>query len=533
MAGCVLLGASACRVIAADGALPPGAPTLRSQGDAVQLVVDGKPFLMLGGELNNSSSSSLVYMAKIWPHMNELHANTVLTPVSWEMIEPKEGVFDFSLIDGLLQGAREHHLHLVFLWLASWKNGMTSYDPLWMKAQYQRFPYAARADGTPIQVLSTLSKNNWTADADAFATLMRHLRVADARDHTVLMMQVENEVGILGDSRDRSAAANAAYAGQVPPALMDYLTANDQALVPELRTRWVQAGHRSSGTWTQVFGEGPRTDEIFMAWNYARYADHVAAAGKAAYPIPLYCNCWLADPMDSPPGNYPSGCPEAPVMDIWKAGASHIDLLAPDLYAGNFAERCALYTRRGNTLFVPEMHGDADGARNIFLAIGLHNALGTSPFGIDHVAADGPFSKSYDVLGQIAPLLLAHQGQGETTGFVLDTDHPRATCHMDGYEVNISLDSVFGRTASLGSGVVVCTGPGEFYGAGSGFRVAFRPLTPGPARAGIGTVDEGTFQDRVWVPGRRLNGDETDQGSGWRFNSSQMSIEKCTLFRYE
>lgn len=514
-------------------ASPQGTPALQRQGNAVQLVVDGKPFLMLGGELSNSSSSSLGYMENIWPHMNGLHANTVLTPVSWEQIEPKEGTFDFSLIDGLIENARKHNLHLVLLWLASWKNGMSSYQPLWVKQDYKRFPRARHQDGSPLQVMSTLSENNWKADGSAFSALLRHLREFDVHDHTVLMVQVENEMGILGDSRDRSEAANKAYSGPVPQELMAYLKKQDKDLTPEFRAKWVAAGQKPAGTWEEVFGPGPATDEIFMAWHYARYADHVAAAGKAAYPLPLYVNAWLNDPMDSKPGNYPSGCPEAHVMDVWQAGAPHIDLLAPDLYAGNFQERCELYTRRGNTLFIPEMNSDAGGARNIFLAIGRYNALGTSPFGIDHTPVDGPFSKSYDALGQIAPIFLAHQGKSETTGFVIDTDHPRVTSRMGDYEVEISLDSVFGRTASLGYGMVIQTGPQEFLGVGSGFRVGFHPLTPGPKYGGIGSVIEGAFRDGLWVPGRRLNGDETDQGSGWRFSSFQIAIEKCTVYRYE
>jgi len=509
-----------------------GAPHLRMQGDAMQMVVDGKPFLMLGGEVSNSSSSSLEYMDKIWPHMNDLNANTVLTPVSWEQIEPKEGVFDFSLVDGLIQNARKHNLRLVLLWLASWKNGMSSYQPLWVKQDYKRFPRARQKDGTPREVLSTLSENNWTADGKAFAALMKHLRAFDQHDHTVLMVQVENEVGILGDSRDRSDIANAAYAGQVPKELMQRLVKIDTALVPEFREKWLQAGKKSSGTWEEVFGTGLGTEEIFMAWNYARFVDHVAAAGKAEYPIPLYVNAWLNE-AGSKPGDYPSGCPESHLLDVWQIGAPHIDLLAPDLYASNFQERCELYTRRGNTLFIPEMNSDAGGAHNMFYAIGKHNALGTSPFGIDHTPADGPVSKTYGVLSQIAPYFLENQGKGRTTGFVIDVDHPKVVTKMGDYDVEISLDSVFGRTASLGYGVVIQTGPNEFLGAGSGFRVGFNPVTPGPKYGGIGAVKEGTFQNGQWVQGRWLNGDETDQGSHWRFSSFGTAVEKCTVYRYE
>jgi beta-galactosidase GanA len=511
----------------------PGSPALRQQGTATQLVVDGKPFLMLAGEVNNSSSSSLTYMQTIWTHMNNLHANTVLVPVSWEEIEPAEGTYDFSIPDGLIRGARAHNLHLVFLWLASWKNGMSSYQPLWVKKDYQRFPSARAKDGSPREVLSTLSSNNWTADATAFAALMAHVRDFDRHDHTLLMVQVENEVGILGDSRDRSAEANAAYDGPVPADLLAHLVANDQNLVPELQTIWTNAGHLTSGTWEQVFGVGAKTDEIFMAWNYSRYVDHVAAAGKAEYDIPMYANCWLNDPMDSPPGNFPSGCPESDMMDIWQAGASHLNMLGPDLYAGNFEERCQLYTRRGNTLFIPEMNSDGGGAHNVYLAIGKYNAIGTSPFGVDHTSETGPFEQTYSAIGQIAPIFLAHQGLGETAGFVLDSDHPSYTFDMDDYEVDVTFDSVFGRSSSLGYGIVVKTGPDQFIGAGAGFRVGFKPLTPGPKYAGIGEVKQGTFVNGVWVPGEWLNGDETDQGSGWRFSSWQNSVETCTIYRYE
>src|SRR4051794_20205785 len=104
-------------------------PYLRTQGSATQLVVDGKPWLVLGGELHNSSASHLGYMEPIWGRMVELNINTVLLPVYWELLEPEEGVFDFVLVDGLLEGARRHGLRLILLWFGSWKNGMSSYIP--------------------------------------------------------------------------------------------------------------------------------------------------------------------------------------------------------------------------------------------------------------------------------------------------------------------------------------------------------------------------------------------------------------------
>jgi beta-galactosidase GanA len=504
-------------------------PHLGREGEATQLIVKGKPFLMLGGELNNSSSSSLSHMTPIWKRMADSHLNTLLVPLAWDLVEPKEGRFDFALLDGLIRDARKNRLHIVFLWLSSWKNGMSSYIPLWVKEDYKRFPRVRRKDGSPTEILSTLSEESWKADGKAFAAVMRHIRQIDAKEQTVLMMQVENEVGVLGDSRDRSPAADEAYAGQVPKPLLDRL---QTGVVPELRDRWMAAGGKSSGTWEEVFGPGVGTEEMFMAWNYARYVDHVAAAGKAEYPIPMYANAWLNE-GNAKPGDYPSGCPESHVLDIWKAGAPNLDMLSPDLYAANFTERCRLFTRQGNPLFIPEMNSSEDGARNVFYAIGVHHAIGTSPFGIDRTTPDSPIAKSYAVLSQVAPAILENQGLGRVVGFTLDKDHPKIDKDMGGYRLEISLDSVFGRTASLGYGIVIATGNGEYLGAGSGFRVMFKPITPGPSRAGIGSVEEGTFKNGTWVPGRRLNGDETDQGWSWRFSSFGQGISKCVVYRYE
>src|SRR5919202_3166351 len=238
-------------------------PHLRKQGSATQLVVDGRPFLIIGGELHNSSPSSLAYMEPIWERLVALHLNTVLAPVSWELVEPHEGAFDFTLVDGLIREARGHALRLILLWFGSWKNGVSSYVPRWVKQDYRRFPRLRRQDGRAAEVLSTLAEANWQADARAFAALMRHLRVVDRSDHTVIMVQVENEVGVLGDSRDRSEAANRAFAGPVPRDLIDQLQEHRHELAESLQQRWEGSDFRTAGSWEEIFGSGPETDEIF------------------------------------------------------------------------------------------------------------------------------------------------------------------------------------------------------------------------------------------------------------------------------
>jgi hypothetical protein len=506
-------------------------PHLENRGAATQLIVDDKPFLILGGELHNSSSSSLDYMKPIWPQLAAMNLNTVVTPLSWELVEPTEGKYDFALVDGLLDQARHEHLRIVFLWLASWKNGMSSYAPVWVKQDTKRFPRVVE-NGAEVEILSPQGAATQEADARAYAALMRHIKEVDGRDHTVVMMQIENEVGVLGDTRDHSAAADRAFASSVPPELTRYLQAHREMLYPGIRALWDQNGNKRSGTWVEIFGDTYRADEVFMAWHYARYIQAVAAAGKAAYNIPMYVNTWLAGD-DITPGNYPSGGPEPWVVDVWKAAGNAIDLYSPDLYDLNFALWCRRYHRNGNPLFMPETRGGAAGAANVFYALGEEAGFGFSPFGIEsEIDAKGDLAASYVLLAKLSPLIEQHQIDGSIHGFVLDRSHPSVDFTMSGQTLRVTLDEIFGSHSETGFGLIMATGPDQFVGAGRGFRVEFTPRSGRPV--GIAAVDEGTLDDAgTWVAGRRLNGDETDQGKGWRFDSRQVRTEKVTLYHFD
>jgi Domain of unknown function (DUF5597)/Beta-galactosidase len=510
-------------------------PHLEKRAATTQLIVDGKPFLILGGELFNSSSSSLEYMKPLWPRLAAVPLNTVLTPLSWELIEPAEGKFDFTLVDGLLAQAREQHLRVVFLWLASWKNGMSSYPPVWVKQNTKRFPRVI-LHNNEANILSTIagfSDATRDADARAFAAVMRHIREVDSRDHTVIMMQVENEVGILGDARDHSAAADQAFASAVPSQLIDYIKAHRDTIDPELRSLWMQLGEKTSGTWAQVFGDTARADEIFMAWNYARYVQSVTGKGKAAYNLPMYVNTWLAG-EDTVPGDYPSGGPQPRVMDVWKAAGTAIDIYCPDLYASNFSYWANRYHRDDNPLFIPETRGGAAGAANVFYAVGEHAAIGFSPFAIDSFSeGTSDLGASYAAIASITPILLEQQTKGSVHGFTLTKEHPSVEFSMNGYAVQISLDEIFGIHSENGAGMIIATGQNEYLGVGKGFRVLITPRSPGPFKLGYASIDEGIYQDGRWTPGRRLNGDENDQGTYWRFDSRSIKIERAILYRYE
>ena len=542
---------------------------LEKHGAATQLVVDGKPYLVLGGELANTASSSQEYMKPVWPRLAKMHLNTVLTGMSWAQFEPEEGKYDFALVDSLLAGARQENLKIVFIWFGSWKNGISSFAPAWVKANQGRFPRVEIGPHRSIEVLSTLSEENLRADSKAYTAFMHHLREVDSGKHTVIMIQMENEVGVLGDSRDRSAAADAAFARPVPRELMDYLQAHQATLRPELKKLWDAGGDKASGTWTEVFGEGAATDEAFMAWNYSRYMNQITQAGKAEYPVPVFTNTWIVQPQDRGPGDYPSGCPEPHVLDIWRAGGPQIDINAPDIYLPNFAEWVAKFHQNGNPLFVPEARGDAMGVANAFYAIGQQDGIGYSPFGIDNMgrlapagAGPGavppdpqntPLARGYAILGQLAPLILQHQGMG-TIGAVAINAQQKQSLSIGNYTLTVGpvqnrrSTSVASTTTEVVPtyALAIATGPDEYVIAANNAEILFSPNTPGPPIAGLAQVQAGNYVDGQWVPGRWLNGDDillnykladaaaaNQSGSGLRFAADGPTIQKVKLYRYK
>jgi len=558
------LVASGCRSIPTTSG--SDIPHLQKQGTATQLIVDGKPFLALAGELNNNSATSVEHMKPVWSKLVERKVNTVLAGVSWAQIEPREGKFDFTVLDGIIRDARSHNLRLVPLWFASWKNSLSSYPPDWVKKDFERFPRAQIVGGawpgvtisevprTPvvgsmsIELLSPLSDANRDADARAFAALLRHIKEVDGREHTVVMIQVENEVGMAGDSRDRSPAANAAYEGPVPKELMDYLQAHKDALVPEFRQVWEAAGFKTSGTWEEVFGPGKVTDGIFMAWYYARYIGRVVEAGKAEYPLPMFVNAALYGIGRGPQPPPSGGRPWDLVMDVWKAGGPRIDMLSPDIYGeSDYPAFCAKYSQPGNPLLIPETRSGQGAAARALYAFGRHDAIGVSPMGIDrYPQADNDLTDTYDLLAQLAPLMAEHQGKGTMSAVLLRSpDDPPQRIQVGNYTLEVAfLDPRrIGEPPPPGpvAAVFIAAGPDEYFAAGSGVTVGFSPNTPGPPHVGLATVEEGAFVNGRWVPGRVMAGDDDDEGQYVILNrpsgccspsTSKKTIQHITLYRY-
>ncbi len=538
---------------------------------ATQLIVDGNPVLLLAGELGNNAATSVDAMEPIWPKLVANHFNTVLIAVSWAQVEPHEGQFDFTLVDNLITQAREHHLHIVFLWFGSWKNGFSSYAPTWVKRDYTRFPRIEIGNGStasmtgPVELLSTFGDATRNADATAFAALMHHIGLVDSTEHTVVMMQVENEMGVLRDTRDRSPAANRAFHGPVPAELMRYLIAHKDSLIPELREAWSASGYKASGTWEEVFGPGRPAeppmplqtlsppmgplehetawqqthwpaDELFMAWNYARYVETIVHAGQAQYDIPMYVNAWLQQPNHAWPGSYPSGGPVPQVHDIWRAGAPDIDILSPDLYLKYFGEVCARYTREGNPLFIPETGTNPS---NALLGAGKYNMIGFSPFGVagtrsstsphpeEHSEAD--LGETYKLLEEFSPMVLAHQGTDSMTAVKLEDGDQPVSVQLGGYTLELTytgkatwlpptprgsvLNAPFLHEKGFeAAAILIASSPNEFYFGGGGMSIRFTPNTPGPPNVGLGDVQTGHFVAGKWVTFRQLGGDDTTQG---------------------
>ncbi|OJD39031.1 glycoside hydrolase family 35 protein [Diplodia corticola] len=525
-------------------------PHLRKNDVSHQLIVNGKPLLMLAGELQNSSLTSAEYMKEVWPKMVATHVNTVLGCVTWEDIEPEEGRFDFANLDQVVLDARAHGIHLVLLWFGSFKNGLSTYVPGWVKTNPKRFPRAklrkAGGELATADVLSIFHDEAPKADAKAFATLLEHVKQIDEAHSTVVMVQVENETGLLGDSRDGSKHANDRFAQPVPQDLIDFIDGHWDTLTDAFRANFkpFKTAATKRGTWEDVFGRSKKTDELFMAYHYALYLNRVASAGKAKYPLPLYTNVWqnyaAADAdNDFPtvvggghePGDYPSGGAVVDVLDVWQRFAPALDLIAPDVYLNDYASSCAKYRHRNQPLFIPEQRRDEYGARRVWQAFGSHQCLGTSPFGVDtQDPATNPFTRHYRLLDSVSQIVLAAQRRPHASyGFFFDDlpaganantasspsqDHHH-TVVFDDWQLTIHRCFVFGQPGP-GAGMVVRLGPARFLLVGWGFHVAVRSLRPRAAFTGFLRFEEKCVANKATGELRtlrKLNGDETRSGS--------------------
>ncbi|PVH88085.1 glycoside hydrolase family 35 protein [Cadophora sp. DSE1049] len=520
---------------------PGSIPHLEKIERSQQLIVNGKPFLMLGAELQNSSMTSVAYMNTVWQKLVDMNINTVLGCVTWEDIEPDEGKFDFSVLEGVIEGARAHGLHLVLLWFGSFKNGISTYCPSWIKTNPKRFPRAQlRKAGGVLEIADVVSIFHTEvrdADTRAFSEMMRHVKKIDEAHSTVVMVQVENEIGLLGDSRDGSPSANKRFEESVPAALIEHLSSDWDVLHADLKFNlevFKRLG-KTSGSWEDVFGKSKKTDELFMAYHYAIYVEKVAAAGKAEYPLPLYTNVWQnyvgSDAEnDFPvvvggggdPGDYPSGGGVTNVLDVWKAFAPSLDFIAPDIYLNDYSSSCAKYRHLDQPLFIPEQRRDEYGARRIWKAFGSYQAICTSPFGIDTLEPEtSPFTRHYGLLSRVKDIVLEAQRKPESmVGFFFDElledgrdTSPPTVARFGDFQVTINRCFVFGKDGP-GAGIIIHRGGAKFLLIGWGFQAEFKSLSPKSTFTGILNFTEKSVDSETGklVTERKLNGDETRSG---------------------
>lgn len=485
-------------------------------------MVHDKPFLALGGELHNSSGADLRYMEEVvWPTLRRIGGNFYLTPAYWEYVEPEEGVYNFDLVDGVIDQARREGVKLGLLWFGTWKNGASDYVPLWLKQNHSRYFLARDEKGTPIKTISPLCTEVRDLDAKAFAALMKHLKEYDGEENSVITVQVENEVGIWMHDRDFCEQSNTEFEKEVP------------AEVAEL--------FGVTGTWAEAFGKD--ACHQFEAYAYSQYIEAVAAAGRKEYALPLYVNC-----VPSGMGFCPAGGPDYTVHKMWMHFAPTIDMYTPDVYAPTYKEICTAFVHDGNPLFIPETNTGKDSAAKLIYAMGALNCIGFNPFGCEdffdsevHIPdidwANNGFAcnyapnagerlrRAYEITWALWPEIRKAHEEGRIHAFYQQggVGPFGASDHMDiqNYAVNIRygkgggmpmpmppMGGPGGAEDPIGAGLIIERGQGEFLIFGINCNLTFVPQNGGTETIFVADKRELRLDGGVLNVGRSLNGDE-------------------------
>lgn len=527
---------------------------LQKQGTATQLVVNGKPMILLAGELSNSAATSITDIDNVMPRMKETGLNAVFVPAYWDLIEAEEGKYDFSLVDRVIEKARENDLKVVFLWFGAWKNSMSCYAPLWFKENVKKYPRAVTEQGKPLEIATCFSPNVLEADKRCFLKLMQHIKDVDSEASTVVMIQVENEIGMLESARDFSPLAEKAYQSQVPASLVKSLKI------------------AKKGTWAEVFGTDLYAQEKFQAYHYALYVEELAKAGKEVYNLPMYVNAAM-NSRGRKPGEYPSAGPLAHLINIWKCAAPSIDIYAPDIYDTGFKSWVSQYKRTDNPFFTPEVRLSETSPIKALYTFGEVDAMSHSPFAIDQASpkVKEEVRRGYDLIRQTAPLLLAKQGKGQTWGLLFDQEDKERVIE-DG-DLSITCRHYFtlpwdpratdGSQWPEGGGCVIKLDKNEYLIAGNGIVCVFQKTSEKQQaeektlgedgfvdngkenaarhtvrkfhgkRIGIGYVDQVTFDaDGKMQYLRRDNGDQDHQGRHARISCGDWEVLHVKLYEY-
>jgi hypothetical protein len=447
-----------------------------------RLVVDGKPFLILGLQWDCDSCFSPAEMNPLFPHAARMGANTAALPTYWREIEPTPGKYDFTMVDERLRMAKENNIWLVLLWFATWKNACSFYAPDYIRGNPQQFPLALDREGQPTVSQCPSSQETWQRDRDALAAMMAYLRDHD-HERRVISVQIENEPGILGSDRC-------------------YCSTCTQRFIEE--------------KWENRYGVNAQ--EAFSVVSIAKYIDRLAVEMKQIYPIPLYTNVWLANSTSIPGRDYPSGGGVPLMFDLFRQNCSHLELVAPDIYSQgyrDFERLCTTYTTPDNPLYIAEHSSSLNGRseRNVFYAIGQHGALGFDPWAIDTPCPEwygeplvdslnGKWAlhaewlrDSYVAISRAVTPIVNAQGTQQLFTFVQEPGESGAYWNADGYDAVVTYTDREGA----GRGMVIQRSAHEFVIIGVGFNIQFRRPRPDGKPAPVVEANWGYFDDDAWV----------------------------------
>jgi hypothetical protein len=502
-------------------------PKIVKKDSSFSFLVNDQPFIMLAGEVHNSACTSYKYMANVWRKAKELNCNTILAPVYWELIESQENVFDFSIVEQLILGARKHKLKLVLLWFGSWKNGRSTYAPNWVKTNLAKFPRTEDEQGVKTKILSMFHTEILPVEINAFINFMKYIKNFDSNDQTVIGVQVENEVGVLDSTRDFSLSATEEYNKDVPHKLMEYIKNADNGLSKVTKNY----ESMSDKSWGNVFEK--YADETFMCWHYALHIDKLAKAGKENYALPMFTNAWLKECDDEKPGFYPCGGPLPEMLDVWKCAAPNLEVLSPDMYTFKFEKVANAYARSDNPLFIPETRRDKWAVANLYVAIGTYNTLCYAPFGLESIGEDKSFitqithtntndknvsservkeylSQSYNLFANMMPIITKYYGTDKMIGFVQNANYMTKHIKLGKYQIIIEFYHQINDDNEFipGAGIIIQKSENELIFIGYGYRACLETLNINKQLDYL-SLEKGVYDKNAnWIKYMHLNGDE-------------------------
>ncbi len=455
-------------------------PRIEQVGGQSRLLVDDQPYLILGVQWDCDSCFSPEEMNPLFPQAARMGANTAVLPTYWREIEPFPGQYDFRIVNERIANTRASGMRAILLWFATWKNACPFYAPDDIRHDSQTYRRALDRNGQPTVSLCPTAEVTWKRDRDALIALMTYLRDHDD-EHTIIMIQIENESGLLGTDRCYCPECNARFEAE----------------------RWKE-------TWNE------NAAEAFSAACLARYIDRLAGEAKAIYNLPTYTNVWLAAPVGSTPGSYPSGGALPHMLDHYRSQLQHLDFVAPDIYSsgyGDFSRLCRTYSANGNPLYIAEHSSSPIGRaeRNVFYAIGQFGAIGFDPWAIDSPFPEmyapplvdpvgyewGPqaywLRDSYVAIGRALTPIVEAQGSDRLFTFVQEMTESSTGWTASGCDLLISYHDRDGASR----GMVIQRGANEFLLIGVGFSVRFRQPNRDEAIAVV-SAEWGRFEGDQW-----------------------------------